>query len=106
MKRQSTGCLLAFSIAIVPACAPEERGPILAGGRDVKAWITDLHDRRPSIRRQAVVKLGNVGDADSAVEPSLAQILHDPDALVRRAAVHAAAKLRAPARKSWPSSRS
>ena len=68
-------------------CNREERGPILAGGREVKSWVADLHDPKPQVRRQAVLKLGNVGDADPAVAEGLAEALRDTDALVRRAAV-------------------
>ena len=38
---------------------------MLAGGREVKSWIADLHDPKPQVRRQAVLKLGNVGDCRS-----------------------------------------
>ena len=51
----------------VSGCNREERGPILAGGREVKSWIADLQIPRPQVRRQAVLKLGNVGDADPTV---------------------------------------
>ena len=41
-------------------CSPTEQGPMLAGGREVKSWVADLHDPNPPVRRQAVLKLGNV----------------------------------------------
>jgi vesicle coat complex subunit len=91
--------LIAFAALVLPTvagCARDERGPILAGGREVKAWVADLHDRKPTIRRQAVLKLGNVGDSDSAAAPALAEALRDPDTLVRREAVLAVAKLSKP----------
>ena len=44
--------------AIAPAvCGGEKRGPVLAGGREVKSWVADLHDSKPQVRRQAVLKL-------------------------------------------------
>jgi HEAT repeat protein len=69
---------------------------MLAGGREVKSWLAALHDPRPQNRRQAVLKLGNVGDADPAAAEGLAEALHDTDALVRRTAILAVAKLTKP----------
>jgi HEAT repeat protein len=78
------------------SCGRDERGPILAGGREVKSWIADLRNPRPQVRRQVVLKLGNVGDADPAAAGALTQALNDPDALVRRDAILAIAKLKSP----------
>ena len=75
---------------------PGQRGPILAGGREVKSWIVDLRDPDPQVRRKAVLKLGNVGDSDPAAAVGLAEALHDSDPTVRRNAVSAVAKLRKP----------
>ena len=62
----------------------------------MKSWIGDLHDPRPEVRRQAVLKLGNMGDGDPTVADGLAEALRDSDAVVRRAAVSAVAKLSKP----------
>jgi HEAT repeat protein len=62
----------------------------------VKSWIADLHDSKPQVRRQAVLKLGNVGDSDPAAAEALAEALQDSDALVRRDAIRAVAKLKQP----------
>ena len=62
----------------------------------MKSWLADLHDPKPQVRRQAVLKLGNVGDADPAVAEGLAGALRDSDATVRRDAVSAVAKLSKP----------
>jgi HEAT repeat protein len=83
-------------ISILPGCGGENRGPILAGGREVKSWIADLHDPKPEVRRNAVLKLGNVGDSDPAAAEALAEALQDSDALVRRDSIHAVAKLTHP----------
>jgi HEAT repeats len=93
-----TAGVLAFlaSIITLPGCGNEDRGPILSGGRELKSWITDLHNPRPQVRRQAVLKLGNAGDADPATAEGLAEALQDPDALVRRDAIRAVAKLKQP----------
>jgi len=79
-------------------CGREELGPILSGGRELKSWIADLHNPRPQVRRQAVLKLGNAGDSDPATAVGLAAALQDPDALVRRDAIRAVAKLKQPGR--------
>ena len=69
---------------------------MLAGGREVKSWIADLRNPKPRVRRQAVLKLGNVGDTDPAAADGLAEALRDSDATVRRNAVSAVAKLSKP----------
>ena len=84
------------SIISLPGCANEERGPILSGGREAKSWIADLHNPKPQVRRQAVLKLGNAGDSDPATAEGLAEALQDSDALVRRDAIRAVAKLKQP----------
>ena len=50
----------------------------------------------PQVRRQAVLKLGNVGDADPAAADGLASALGDSDVQIRRDAVHAVVKLKQP----------
>jgi HEAT repeat protein len=82
--------------AAAAGCSGEEKGPKLAGGREVSSWVTELNDPKARVRRQAVLKLGNVGDDDPAAAAGLAKALHDPDALVRRDAVHAVVKLTQP----------
>ena len=84
------------TIIVLSGCGGEERGPVLAGGRELKSWIADLHNPRPQVRRQAVLKLGNAGDSDPAVAEGLAEALQDSDALVRRDAIRAVAKLKQP----------
>jgi HEAT repeat protein len=91
---QASLCVVVLLAA--SGCNREEKGPILAGGREVKSWVADLHDPKPQVRRQAVLKLGNVGDTDPSVADALAQALRDVDVLVRRAAVMAVAKLTKP----------
>ncbi len=83
-------------IITLPGCAREERGPILAGGRELKSWIADLHNPRSQVRRQAALKLGNAGDSDPATVGGLAEALQDADVLVRRDAIRAVARLEQP----------
>jgi HEAT repeat protein len=85
-----------FGTAALSGCGGEERGPILAGGREVKAWVADLHNPKPQVRRQAVLKLGNAGDTDPAVAEALAEALRDADPLVRSDAILAVVKLKQP----------
>jgi HEAT repeat protein len=69
---------------------------MFAGGRELKSWLADVHDPKPQVRRQAVLKLGNVGDSDPAAAEGLAEAIRDSDAIVRRNAVSAVAKLSKP----------
>ncbi len=94
--------IAAFSITSATAlfclgCGAEERGPLLAGGREVKSWVADLKSPNAKVRRQAVLKLGNVADADPSVAPALIDALGDKDPLVRHDALMAAVKLKSPA---------
>jgi HEAT repeat protein len=89
-----------FALLVIAAtstgCGPSEQGPLLAGGREVRSWVAELSDPKPRVRRQAVLKLGNVGDADPAAAEGLARALQDSDVLVRRGALHAIVKLKQP----------
>ncbi len=102
MDRTHTRNIFSFlmmlaSVALTgTGCSREERGPTLSGGREVKSWLDALHDPKPQVRRQAVLKLGNVGDSDPAALEGLALALNDPDSLVRHDAVLAVAKFRQP----------
>jgi len=84
------------SASVISGCSRTEHGPLLAGGREVSSWVVELNDPRPQVRRQAVLKLGNVGDDDPAVAKGLTSALDDSDVLVRRDAVHAVVKLKQP----------
>jgi HEAT repeats len=97
LARASRTVLIALlGTAAFPGCKGEERGPTLAGGREVKSWVADLHSPKAQVRRQAVLKLGNVGDEDPTVADALAEALHDADALVRCDAILAVVKLKQP----------
>ena len=99
-KRMRTGVILVTALAGLGLCGPgcqrEEQGPILSGGREVKSWLDALHDPKPQVRRQAVLKLGNAGDTDPAALEGVAQALADSDPLVRHDAVMAVVKFRQP----------
>jgi HEAT repeat protein len=65
-------------------------------GRPLQAWVKDLSDSNPDVRRPAVETLGNNGKtfprADK-VASALSKLLHDPDDQVRAAAVTALGKV-------------
>ena len=84
------------ALVTLPGCGGEERGPVLSGGKELKSWVAELHNPKPQVRRQAVLKLGNAGDSDPSVAPALAEALLDVDAVVRRDAIRAVAKLSQP----------
>src|SRR5207302_5092236 len=73
-------------LAVGPAGCGKAR-PVLAGGKPVRHWVTALGDPDPKVRRQAALKLGNVGPGDPAVLPALTAALRDGDAGVRRQAI-------------------
>ena len=89
----------------LPGCGGQERGPLLAGGREVKSWIAELHDPKPQVRRQAVLKLGNVGDSDPTVADALAEALRRHRPAGPRDAVLAVVKLKQPGGRSRTSSK-
>jgi HEAT repeat protein len=97
LKTQTqVACCFVAMIAAASGCSHEPQGPILAGGREVKSWIADLHDPKPQVRRVAVLKLGNAANSDPSVADALAEALRDSDTVVRRDAVLAVAKLSQP----------
>ncbi len=72
-------------LALASGCGPA--APTLAGGKPVSHWLQALHAADANERREAAEKLGNVGPADPAACPALAEALRDPDARVRGAAI-------------------
>ena len=61
LNRRLIFVIVATALAFASGCGGEPRGPVLAGGREVKSWLAALHDPKPRVRREAVLKLGNVG---------------------------------------------
>jgi HEAT repeat protein len=66
--------------------------PPLAGGKPIAHWIQEAHDRNDNLRREAIAKLGNAGDADSSVLPALMAALKDKNPKVRCEAILAILK--------------
>jgi HEAT repeat protein len=85
-----------FACSFSAGCGREERAPFQVGGRQVKDWVADLQSPKATVRRQAVHKLGNVGDADPAAAGALTVALRDVDPLVRHDAVLGVLKLQKP----------
>ena len=96
MRDRIAVTILGVLLLTAAGCSSHEELPMLAGGREVESWLAALHDRDPKVRRKAVLKLGNVGDADPDVEEGLAGALCDSDVQVRRDAVFAVVKLQHP----------
>jgi HEAT repeat protein len=74
----------------------------LAGGRPVSHWLKGLQDRDAKVRKTAVIKLGNVGNADPAALPAVIGALKDPDAPVRCEAILALVRNAPLAREAIP----
>src|SRR5215831_2857553 len=81
IMKTSVGAMLAPLLLLVYGCAREEQH-VLAGGREIESWLEEIHDPSPRARRQAVQKLGNVGEEDPAVAEALCEALQDSDAQV------------------------
>ena len=67
--------------------------PPTAGGKPVSHWVQVLQGPDVRARKKAVARLGNVGTADPAAVPALANALKDPDARVRAEAALALLKI-------------
>jgi HEAT repeat protein len=71
-------------------------------GKQVTRWAQALNDPDAKVRKNALLKLGNIGPADEAVLPALLGALADADAGVRREAILALVKYGPGARKAIP----
>ncbi len=71
-------------------------------GRPLRYWVGELKDKLPSTRRDAVVKIRQMGPAAKSAVPALAQVLSDPDAGVRVVAAMALGDLGENARSAVP----
>jgi HEAT repeat protein len=61
-------------------------------GEQVERWVRALNGADARVRKNAILKLGNVGPGDAAVFPALLGVLKDRDAGVRREAILALLK--------------
>src|SRR5260221_12433775 len=74
--------LVIFSLA---GCHKEQ--PLVAGGKSVGHWIERSHDLNEKVRKEAVAKLGNVGNADPGGLPALIAALKDQNPAGRHPAI-------------------
>jgi HEAT repeat protein len=82
--------LLSLSVALCAGCNKEHS--VLAGGKPIGHWIEATRDSSEKVRKQAIEKLGNVGDSDPSVFPALIAALKDSASGVRREAIVAIVK--------------
>jgi HEAT repeat protein len=71
--------------AAIAGCGQNEAP--LAGGKTIGHWIQAAGDPNVEVRLVAITKLGNAGNADPEVLPTLTAALKDRDAHVRREAI-------------------
>ena len=64
----------------------------MSGGKPASYWVRAVHDPNVSLRKQAVVKLGNIGPADEAALPAVLAALRDREPAVRKEAILALLK--------------
>jgi HEAT repeat protein len=86
---------LLFALAIaatVPSAGCGKPKPGLGGGKPAAHWVGALQGPDPKVRKQAALKLGNIGPSDPAALPALIGALKDADAGVRREAILALVK--------------
>jgi HEAT repeat protein len=79
-----------------------KKPPLVAGGQPVSYWVDALQSPDARLRKQAALKLGNIGPSDSAVVPALIGALHDADTAVRCEAILSMLKLGPDARDAVP----
>jgi HEAT repeat protein len=92
--------VLAILLIGILGCGQSE--PTLAGGKPVSYWIDSMHSPDATLRKKAMMKLGNVGPTDPAVKPVLLEALKDGDAAVRKEAIAALMKYGADAKEALP----
>jgi HEAT repeat protein len=85
--------------AAIVGCSQDQP---LAGGKPVAHWVEALRAPDAKVRKQAAVKLGNVGASDPAVLPALLGALEDRDAGVRCEVILALTKCGPAARDAEP----
>lgn len=84
--------LILLLLALLLAGCNKESPPVLAGGKPIEHWVAAARDPNEKFRKQAIQKLGNVGNADPAVLPVLIAALKDASPGIRREAIIAIVK--------------
>lgn len=85
--------ILVAVVAIALSGCKKAQPPVTAGGKPASHWLEAMQAADPKVRKQAVVKLGNLGPTDPAVYPALVGALADGDAKVRCEAILSLLKL-------------
>jgi HEAT repeat protein len=95
-----------MAAALAGGCG-RDSGPkeLYFSGQPVSHWLEAARSPDPKVRKKAVDVLGNVGPADPAAVPALAEAVKDKDAGVRDAAVLALSKIGPPAAAALPTLR-
>jgi HEAT repeat protein len=94
------GTVLAALVAALLLGCGAARPPEL--GKQVERWAQALKDPDAKVRKQAVLRLGNVGPGDAAVFPALLGALKDRDAGVRCEAILGLVKFGKESREALP----
>jgi HEAT repeat protein len=97
----------AVAVAALLAGCHRDAGPrgLYFSGQPVSHWLEAARSPDPKVRMKAVDVLGNVGPADPAAIPALAEAVRDRDPSVRDAAVLALSKIGPPAAAALPALR-
>jgi HEAT repeat protein len=96
-------CLVVLALLglLAGGCTKRDE-PVRAGGKPASHWVNALKDHDPKVRKEAAVKLGNLGPANPEVVPALTGALKDPDAGVRQEAIVALSRCGAAASDAIP----
>ena len=90
--------LLMFMVSL-SGCGGGVRTP-QSGGKPVEHWLDALRNPDPTIRKSAVLKLGNVGSSDARALPAVIAALKDADVAVRAEAIRGLLKFGPDARQA------
>jgi HEAT repeat protein len=99
--------LAVVAATILLAGCGRDAGPkeLYFSGEPVTHWLSAARSPDPKVRKKAIDVLGNVGPADPAAIPALAEAVRDKDPAVRDAAVLALSKIGKPAAAALPALR-
>jgi HEAT repeat protein len=101
-----TRLALLLAAVLMVGCG-RDTGPkeLYFSGETVGHWLSAAKSPDPKVRKKAVDVLGNVGPADPAAIPALANAVRDKDPAVRTAAILALSKIGKPAAAALPALR-
>lgn len=97
MKRFLCVCIVGL---LLPACG--KTPPPQAAGKPIAHWLEAAKNTDPTVRTEAVIKLGNIGSTDSRALPALIGSLSDSAVAVRHAAIAALIKYGSSGRAAIP----